>query len=81
MEVRRLLVDDKKNSECGSASLRTLDFTKWWTDSSFGTFYLHVAGPEETWHRVYCKHHDKPALKFVDGLLYWLITSDSTEAV
>jgi hypothetical protein len=68
-----LWVDSPRNSDCG-ISLRRLDFSRWYTDTSFGNFYLHVAGPDDSWHRVYCRSlHEPPRLGMRDGRLYWIV--------
>lgn len=81
--IRRLRVDSPRNSRCGSADLRDLDWSNWWTDDSMDAHYLHVQRnhPEidggkpgdETSHRVFCRHCDRPRLRLIDGKLYWLI--------
>lgn len=80
---RRLKVESPRNSECGSARLRDLNFSEWWTDSwtgegIAGITHLKVPhkggeGMEGTVHRVYCKHSEKPRLMWKNGTLYWLV--------
>jgi len=80
---RRLLVNSRRNSTCGSAVLRHLDWRSWWVDRSCGGFYLHVRRNhpvidggrpgDETWHRVHSRHSDNPRLACDDGRLYWLL--------
>ena len=65
-------INNKKHSECGSADLATLDFNNWFADTSNDMFYLHVLGPEETWHRVFCKYADTPRIAMKKGVLYWI---------
>lgn len=69
----RRRVADRRNSMCGSSALHRLDFSRWFTDGPDGRLYLHVAGPDDTWHRVWCRHTNSPRLKMDDGVLYWLI--------
>ena len=66
-------VNAEGNSTCGSANLSDLDFNNWFTDTSFEQHYIHVAGPDKSWHRVYCNNLDaRPRLRMIDGELYWL---------
>ncbi len=70
--VRRS-VDNPRYSECGSAKLSDLDWSHWWTDTSFGAHYLHVAHKDgETSHRVYARGHVGPRLEMLNGKLMWL---------
>lgn len=46
-------VDSPRYSTCGSCMLNALDFSTWYTDNFFAPLYLHVAGPDESFHRVY----------------------------
>jgi len=73
------LVNNRRNSEC-AMKLDQLDWSRWFTDHSFGMaygmVYLHVSGPDESWQRVYCRHTDQPRLKFEHGQLYWIIPDD-----
>lgn len=73
---RRLKVKSPRNSTCGSAHLNDLDWWNWFTDMGGAEIYLHVAGPDDTWHRVLCKHAaraESVRLRFSDGVLYWLV--------
>ena len=78
MKTRRLKVNSRRNSECGSARLGELYWSQWFDDFSFGDHdhYLHVAGPDNSWHRVRCRHQAKPRLECIDGMLYWLVDDD-----
>lgn len=77
--VLKRRVASPANSECDSAKFITLDWTNWWEDRSFGSFYIHVGSKDKddrirTWHRVYprtiagytCSH-----LGGHDGTLFW----------
>jgi len=76
----RRKVNNNRNSVCGSAQLEDLDWSRWFTDLIAGHFfYLHVAGPDNTWHRLCCRHSDKPRLSMKDGVLYWLIDREGNE--
>lgn len=68
-------VNSPRNSECGSARLQDLDWSNWWTDTSAGDHYLHVASLDgETRHRVYCRVSTTAArLGQRAGVLYWLV--------
>jgi len=67
-------VNSRRNSECGSARLETLDWSSWWTDTIDGDHYLHVASTDgETVHRVYCRCASSCRLGMRDGVLYWII--------
>jgi hypothetical protein len=73
--MRRVQVNDRRNSSCGSGvPLSRLNFSNWYTDDSFGEFYLHVNHKcNGTIHRIRCKHCLKPRLECKNGELYWLI--------
>ena len=71
---RRLKVNSRRNSEC-SAPLASLDWSQWFTDGRVSGLYLHVHGPDDTIHRVYCRHSETPRLSFQDGELWWLVDS------
>lgn len=73
MRIRRLRVDSARNSMCGSISFRHLDWSDWFTDDSFKSHYLHVAGPHGTYHRVRCRDAERPRLSMAKGHLYWLV--------
>lgn len=80
MTQRRLKINSTRNSECDSAPLKSLHWSRWDTDgalaSEFGyRIYLHVAGANGTTHRVYCKHADRRGVRIAlqDGVLYWLV--------
>lgn len=73
---RWLRVSFPRNSVCGSERLINLNFYDWWTEAH--TRYIHVAGPDGTRHRVFCRASDTPRLASVDNVLYWLV--DRTEA-
>ncbi len=76
-KIRKLRVESPRNSLCGSAQLDKLCWDRWFTDNSFGCFYLQVAKEEEegemTYHRVYCSESEKPRLSMEQGILYWLV--------
>ena len=75
--MSRRRVASPRNSVCGSACLAALDWSNWFTDTGFGTMYLHVQSLDaETWHRVYCRKTDTPRLRLMDGVLYWLIDEE-----
>jgi len=67
-------INSPRNSDCGSARLSELDWSNWWTDTSAGDHYLHVAHRQnQTFHRVYCRANERPRIGQRDGVLYWLI--------
>ena len=69
----RRRVDSPRNST-STARLADLDWDNWWTDTTGGAHYLHVAHKDgETIHRVFCRKADRPRLRLIDGTLYWLI--------
>ena len=77
----RRAVENPRNSACGSARLRDLDFSTWWTDNSGeGGIYLHVPhrpirGLEGTVHRVwprYIKGYRCNRMEQTRTRLYWL---------
>ena len=71
--TQRLKVNSRRNSHC-VVPLDSLDWTRWFTDSSFGLFYLHVYEREgDAALRVKCKLADAPRLACEGGELYWLI--------
>jgi len=72
---RWLPVASARHSRCGSARLTELDWSRWWTDGDGPrTLHLHVAGPDGSWHRVYCAHYRRPRrLAAVRGELYWIL--------
>lgn len=74
---RRYAVTSTRNSMC-SVPLSSLDWSRWWTDGIGGELYLHVAGPDETWHRVRCRHSDTPRLRCEGGRLWWLVDTGDT---
>lgn len=71
---KKKLVSSPRNSKCGTAKFKDLDWNKgWWTDDSFGMHYLHVHHKDgETIHRVYCRSAERPRLQVTNGKLYWL---------
>lgn len=70
---RQRAVANPRNSTC-SARISDLDFSWWFTDGSFESFYLHVRHKDgETIHRVRCRASQTPRLALYDGVLYWLI--------
>lgn len=74
MPVNQYPVNNDRNSECGSEMLAMLDFSRWYTDWTGGEFYLHVAGPDDTWHRVFCKKGRATGLSMErDGVLRWMV--------
>lgn len=65
-----------RNSTC-SARLSALDWSTWFTDSSFGAFYLHVTHMDgESVHRVRCRLSERPRLQSRKGVLYWIIDKE-----
>lgn len=86
-KINKRLVASDRNSYCGSARLRDLDWSQWWTDGWIHTgrsgrviplLYLHVAGPDGSWHRVGPMRRKGEVeawvrLEFSKGKLYWLI--------
>lgn len=77
-KMLRRAVSNPRASWCGSAKLSELDFRFWFTDrlmvGATGTHYLHVKKKGgDTWHRVYCRLHERPRLAFAKGKLDWLI--------
>jgi hypothetical protein len=76
-------IQSQKNSTCGSARLRDLDWSNWWMDQSVNCVYLHVRRlhPEydgnceahATWHRVHCRMTDAPRIAVRNGKLCWVI--------
>lgn len=75
--VRRS-VSGPRNSSCGSARLSDLNWSRWWTDNSFGQMYLHVAHKDgQTVHRVYCRRCKTPRLEMVRGRLCWLYPANT----
>lgn len=82
MTTRRLIVNSRRNSVCGSARLKDLDWENWFTDrTGQGCIYLHVLKVyDDTWHRVFCRlHSETPRLEMVKGRLYWLIDEPDKE--
>lgn len=83
---RRYRAASSRNSECGSALIKDLDFSRWFTDGAPGDLYLHVykADPtgagDTTIHRVYCRHSDSPRLELCAGTLYWLVDAARKKA-
>jgi hypothetical protein len=72
--VRRS-VANPRYSVCETANLRDLDWSHWWTVTSFGSHYLHVAHKDgETSHRVYARGHIGPRLEMRHGKLMWIYT-------
>jgi hypothetical protein len=69
---RRLRVNSRRNSIC-AMPLHHLDWSRWFTDGSCGSLYLHVYGPEDSIQRVYCRSSDTPRLQLDGGVLYWLV--------
>jgi hypothetical protein len=73
----RRKVNSNRNSSCGSVKLSDLDWTNWFTDTSFETHYLHVTHKDGYAiggiHRVHCKLAENPRLAMQNGELYWLI--------
>ena len=72
-KIRRWLVDSRRNS-ITDYPLSHLDWGNWWVDRSCGLLYLHVRSRDgETWHRVMCRHADRPGIEMRCGLLYWMV--------
>ena len=80
-KTRWYVVDDERNSISGSAYMRDLDFSEWWTDDFGGELplYLHVPhkktrGMEGTVHRVHCRRESKkPRIGMRKGRLCWVL--------
>ena len=73
-ELVRRSVADPRYSICGSAKLRDLDWSHWWTDGSFESCYLHVAHQDgETYHRVFARACMRPRIEMLRGKLMWLM--------
>jgi hypothetical protein len=72
---RHYAVASPRNSRCGSAKLKTLNFDHWFTDNSFDMMYLHVhsASGDGSIHRVTCAYSSRPRLQWNDGSLWWLV--------
>ena len=73
--MRRLIVNSRRNS-MAFYPLAWLDWSRWFTDWGFNgeMHYLHVhSARDESIHRVYCRHADRPRLSFEGGRLYWLV--------
>jgi hypothetical protein len=82
-------VDRARNSECGSARIEDLDFSRWWTDDTFAPLYIHVPHKNKrqgTIHRVFPRPRGVKARLTMrrDGVLCWLLpkrpSQDSEEA-
>ena len=75
VKVRRLKVNSKRNSVCGSAKMSELDWSNWWSEGSvLNGLYLNVKHKDgETVHRVFCLASRYPRLRLIDGELYWLV--------
>ena len=72
--VRAYVVESRANSECGSARFSDLYFDDWSTDGFPNeAVYLHVAGFDNTRHRVRCKRGKAVALAYRYGKLYWIV--------
>lgn len=72
-QIKCYPVNSERNSIC-SVRLCELDWSNWFTDSSYGSFYLHINSKDgDIVHRVMCKRSFTPRLKLSEGKLYWLI--------
>jgi hypothetical protein len=70
---RWLRVDNPRNSTCASWRLGRLDWSEWWTDRLAAPLYLHVAGPDDTSHRVFPRERlGAVRLGMKAGRLYWI---------
>jgi len=70
---RRLKVRNRRNSEC-NFDLDALDWSSWFTDTSFGEFYLHIYDlAHDSVQRVRCRKTPRPRLEMANGELYWLV--------
>jgi hypothetical protein len=75
--VLHLKVKSPRNSYCSTANLRDLLWSEWWSDNSFGKFYLHVPHKDgETVHRVYCRKSTLPRIGIHRGELRWYVDTD-----
>jgi hypothetical protein len=71
--IIRRAVENPRHSACATAKLCDLDWSNWWTDTSFKQNYLHVAHKDsETSHRVYCRGNICPRLGMCNGKLTWI---------
>lgn len=86
---RRIIkVNSRKNSTCGSAQLKELDWSNWFTDSgsmywprpvnrTIPYCYLHVDHKKGVsyggTHRVHCRAGDNVRLMLKNGELYWIL--------
>ena len=76
--IVRRAVFSRRNSVCASAKFSSLDENNWWTDTTDGACYLHVAGNDgETSHRVFCRHRFAGRLKMDKGKLFWIFEQES----
>ena len=72
-KIRRWLVASHRNS-ITDYPLSHLDWGNWWVDRSCGLLYLHVRSRDgDTWHRVMCRHADRPGIEMRCGRLYWMV--------
>ena len=66
-------VANPRYSVCDSARLSDLDWSNWWTDTSFGGHYLHVVHKDgATAHRVYARGCKTPRIEMNNGNLMWI---------
>lgn len=78
--LARRSIASSRNSICDSARLKDLDWSTWWTDTSFNQHYLHVQHRDgETAHRVYCRFDERPRLTMQRGKLMWLYSIPEQE--
>ena len=71
-------VSDPRHTLSGS-HLSDLCWDNWFTDGGPRQLYLHVQHRNgETWHRVFCRHADRPRLESRKGKLYWLVDQPRT---
>jgi len=80
-------VANPRNSVCGSAKIRELDWSCWFTNTWDGERFTHLTvrhsrgaydPNERTFHRVYCRGCEFPRLGLERGKLYWLIDTNNS---
>lgn len=76
LKTRWIKVSSPRNSTCHSAKLSALDFSRWFSDDSLSSFYLHVDAKDgDTSHRVYCRFDQCPRIGQKGGEIYWLVNA------
>ena len=72
-------INDDKNSSCGSAELKSLDWSFWFSDDFFQPIYVHVGrASDKTTHRVFPKKKKIIGLAYKNGELHWIQKGQST---